>query len=269
MDRRRFLEVSAAVLLPQQKPAAETVTATATQDRTPRVAIILSTFSGSKDHNGTVIPGLTDRSPGGVLSKAIELGTTRTGGLLSIVEPEDWVVIQTDPAVDPSLVQALQELLKKHGRGKRFTVVTAAELAKAESQEMPVPGGERLYRIPKMILQCDRLLRVLPLAAVQPSLSPLEHVDRMSFHPPDYTILVAGELVVAGADPVAVESVGAQLLGLDPEKLPHLRLGAERGLGLWEPGAIWTRGNEIEEAAAHIASNNSGVSAKPKTRDMI
>lgn len=244
--------MSAAALLPQQKPATETVTATATQDRTPRVAIMLSSFSGSKDHDGTVIPGLTDRSPGGVLRKAIELGGSRTRGLLSIVEPEDWVVLETGPAIDAALVQALQALLKEAGRGKRFTVVTAAELGKAESQEMPVPGGERVYRIPKMILQCDRLLRVLPLAAVQPALPPVEHVDRMSFHPPDYTILAAGDLVVAGADPLAVESVGAQILGLDPEKIPHLRLGAERGIGVWEPGAIWTRGNEIEEARAGL-----------------
>jgi hypothetical protein len=252
MLRRRFLELSAAALIPQQKRRLETVTATATQDRTPRVAIVLSTFFGSKDHDGTVISGLTDRSPGGVLRKAIELGTTRSGGLLSIVEPEDWVIIQTDPAVDRALVRALQAFLKEHGRGKRFTVVTAADLAKAESQEMPVPGGERVYPIPKMILQCDRLLRVLPLAAVKPGWPPLEHIDRMNFHPPDYTILAAGELVVAGADPLAVESVGAQILGLDPEKLPHLRLGADRGLGVWEPGSIWTRGNEIEEARAGL-----------------
>ena len=231
MERRRFLQLSAAALVPQQKPPTESVTATATQDRTPRVGVVLSEG-----------PTWDAR-----LRKAIELGTTRAGGLPSMVAAEDWVVIQTGDGVDRRLVEAVQGFLKERGLGKRFTVVGRAELAAADAQEMPVPGGERVCRIPKMILQCDRLLRVGPLTAVRPELPAQELVDRMSFHPPDYTIFGGHNLIVAGADPLAVESVAAQILGLDPEKLPHLRLAGDRGLGVWGPGAIWVRGNAVEE----------------------
>ncbi len=232
MERRRFLQLSAAALLPQQTPPLESVTATATQDRMPRVGVVLS-------------EGPSWDAP---LRKALELGTTRAGGLPSIVSAEDWVVIHTADGVDPRLVESVQGFLKERGLGRRFTVVGPAELAAADAQEMPVPGGGRVCRIPKMILQCDRLLRLGPLTAVQPGLPAQELVDRMSFHPPDYTIFGVRNLVVAGADPLAVESVAAQILGLDPEKLSHLRLAADRGLGVWEPGAIWVRGNTVEEA---------------------
>lgn len=236
MDRRHFLQLPAALLVPQQKPPRESVTATATQDRTPRVGVV---FSEGSTWNA-------------LLRKAIELGTTRTGGLPSIVAPEDWVVIQTAPGVDPRLVQALEGFLRERRLGKRFTVVSPVELAKADTQEMPAPGSDRVYRVPKLILQCDRLLRVAPLAVVKPDLPPLELVDRMSFHPPDYTIFTGPHLLIAGADPLAVESVAAQVLGLDPEKLAHLRLAADRGLGVWEPASIWIRGNEVDEARKHL-----------------
>lgn len=237
MERRRFLQMSAAVLLPQEKPPAESVTATATQDRTPRVGVVLS--EGPIWDSG--------------LRKAIALGTTRAGGLPSIIATEDWVVIQTSDGADPRLVEAVQGFLKERGLGKRFTVVGPAELATADAQEMPVPGGERVCRIPKMILHCDRLLRVGPLMAAKAEISAQELVDRMSFHPPDYTIFGGHNVVVAGADPVAVESVAAQIVGLDPEKLTHLRLAADRGLGLWEAEAIWVQGNSVEEARRAVA----------------
>ena len=131
MERRRFLQMSAAALLPQERPPAESVTATATQDRTPRVGVVFS--DGPSWDSG--------------LRKAIALGTTRAGGLLSMVAAEDWVVIQTSAGADPRLVEAVQGFLKERGLGKRFTVVGPAELSEADAQEMPVPGGERVYRI--------------------------------------------------------------------------------------------------------------------------
>ena len=278
--KRRLILPLAALAAFAQKPPDETVTATATQDRTPRVAIVLSSFAGSKDHDDTPIAGLADpRAVGAELTsaqldalvaKAIELGTTRDGGLTAMVGPEDWVVILTEPGADPRVVRSLQTFLATRRRGKRFTVAGPDDLGRADTQEMPMPGGERLYRIPKMILQCDRLLRVGPLAAARSPLaaapSPLadaEFVDRMNFHPPDYTLLTGPNLVVAGSDPLAVSSVAAQILGLDPEKLPYLRMAADRGLGVWEPGSIWTRGNEIDEA--RVALTSAPRPASPRT----
>ncbi len=38
-------------------------------------------------------------------------------------------------------------------------------------------------------------------------------------------------LVVIGNDPIAADAVASRLMGLRPQDIPHLRLGAERGLG--------------------------------------
>src|SRR5438034_8898472 len=92
MRRRRFLALGlgAGLTRAQQQPR-DTVTATATQDKTPRVAIVLSSFKGSQDHDGTSVPGLSDARPRGaeltsgqlaaMVHRAIEIGDTRKGDL--------------------------------------------------------------------------------------------------------------------------------------------------------------------------------------------
>ena len=39
-------------------------------------------------------------------------------------------------------------------------------------------------------------------------------------------------LVIAGTDPVAVDSVGAAVMGISPKKVDHLRIAEERGIGI-------------------------------------
>jgi len=88
----------------------------------------------------------------------------------------------------------------------------------------------------------------------------------LGFHPADYAILggswgveadgpyapgaesVHHNLVIAGADAVAVDSVGASVMGFQPSDIKHLALAEKEGFGVWDPDAIWTRGNQIEEA---------------------
>jgi uncharacterized protein (DUF362 family) len=90
--------------------------------------------------------------------------------------------------------------------------------------------------------------------------------DLFSFHPADYAILggewgiegdapygpkaspVRHNLVLAGANAVAVDVVGAAVMGFAPAGIRHLELAAKRGLGSIEIDLIWTRGNEIDEA---------------------
>lgn len=89
-----------------QKKVEEWITASATVDRTPKVGIVLSSFQGSTEHDGTRIKGLARPRPvdawlsyeeiDAMVRKAIELGNTRRGGLASIVAPDDWVVIKPD-----------------------------------------------------------------------------------------------------------------------------------------------------------------------------
>jgi len=54
-------------------------------------------------------------------------------------------------------------------------------------------------------------------------------------------------LVIAGTDPVAVDAVGAAVMGIPPEKVKHLRLAEERGLGTCDLKQIEVLGEPIEK----------------------
>jgi uncharacterized protein (DUF362 family) len=54
-------------------------------------------------------------------------------------------------------------------------------------------------------------------------------------------------LVIAGADPVAVDSVGAAVMGIPPESVKHLRLAEEAGLGTSRLDRIQVLGEPVEK----------------------
>jgi uncharacterized protein (DUF362 family) len=344
--------------------------AAASQDKTPRVGIVLSSFLGSKDHDGAVIQGLANPRPvdaglsaaeiDGMLRKAIELGNTRRGGLLSIVKPDDWVVIKVDTrrcqcpgeghvagsVTDLRVVKSLIDWLVEHQRGSRITIADAPgnrqpaapstavtdvwqtdwdgafgglsyrelvagfskhstakvdfiDLNVDEILELPVPGKpsasrnpDGLYHIPQTIQQCDRVISVAPLkthprTAVSLSIgnyfgiAPASRygvsgsdlfklgepeevlMDLFSFHTADYAILggswgMAGEgteargihqnVLLAGVNAPAVDTVGAAVMGIAPSGIRHLNLAAKKGYGIVDLDLIWIRGNEIDEA---------------------
>ncbi len=112
----------------------ETATASATVSTTPRIAIVLSSFGGSADHDGNPIAGLADPSPvdaylspgqiDTMLKKALELGVPRGSSLDKIVGSEDWVVILTEPSTDSHLIQSLVAWLATHKAGARITIAS-------------------------------------------------------------------------------------------------------------------------------------------------
>jgi uncharacterized protein (DUF362 family) len=53
-------------------------------------------------------------------------------------------------------------------------------------------------------------------------------------------------LVFAGRDALAVDTVCATVMGLDPKKVKHLRLAYEKGLGHWDLGNIEIKGEPLE-----------------------
>ena len=153
MRRRSLLKSAAAIAAlgrvwsrGQEKQEKDVATAGATQETAPRVGIVLSSFTGSEDHDGTSIQGLADPSPvdaelsagqiDAMLRKAISLGTTRRGGLTKIVASDEWVVIKPgietcyEPGpgyirgsvTDLRLVRSLIEFLAEHKCGARFTI---------------------------------------------------------------------------------------------------------------------------------------------------
>lgn len=156
MLRRQFLAVGASAGLAAAQQKQDEVIATATQDTTPRVSIVLSSFTEGADHDGSKLKGLNDpRPPSADLTtaqvdalarKTIELAATRTGDFASTVEPEDWVVIKTHipscygltaetkdggahltyvpgSVTDPRIVRAMISYLAEQKRGLRFTIV--------------------------------------------------------------------------------------------------------------------------------------------------
>ena len=54
-------------------------------------------------------------------------------------------------------------------------------------------------------------------------------------------------LIIAGTDPVAVDAVGAAVMCIRPEKVKHLRLAEERGLGIRDLRQITILGEPIEK----------------------
>jgi uncharacterized protein (DUF362 family) len=46
------------------------------------------------------------------------------------------------------------------------------------------------------------------------------------------------DVIVASADPFAADAIACRLMGIRAEDIPHLRMGAERGYGVIDPGAI-------------------------------
>jgi hypothetical protein len=182
-----FLSAAAFALHAQQS---NTAVAAASEDRTPRVGIVLSEFAGSEDHDGAKLPGLPDpKAKTAELSddqvramvwKAIELGNTRRGGLDRIVGRAASVVVLADAEADPRIIHALVQFLRERRAGQTITVATKAastlkglagvevlDLNTAETMSMPVPGvfGRRdvSYHVPKALLKCDMVITVSPL----------------------------------------------------------------------------------------------------------
>jgi len=55
-------------------------------------------------------------------------------------------------------------------------------------------------------------------------------------------------LTLAGYDPIAIDTVGAKIFGINPETLRFLKWGEEKGLGTRDLAKIKTVGTSIEEA---------------------
>jgi uncharacterized protein (DUF362 family) len=159
--RRRFLgfpgvALAASFQQDQNKVDRDSVVASATQDTTPRVAIVLSSFKGSEDHDGTPLKGLrrptaadgplTATQLEEMVHRAIEFGNTRRGDLAALVGEEDWIVIKPQivahrtasgrlmagSVADPRIVRAVMKWLIEHHAGKRITIAEAPSVSGVE-----------------------------------------------------------------------------------------------------------------------------------------
>jgi hypothetical protein len=206
-----------------QQKKSDTRLAAATDDRAPRVGIILSSFKGGEDHFGgtkfdplpeprPVDAELTPAQVREMTRRAIQLGNMRRGGLERLVRREEWTVLLVNRDADPAVVAAVEEILKERGAAKVEKFVAQPPPAGADSMTMPAPGvwsrRDIAYRVPKTLLHCDRVISIAPLriergrpslgidnyrnAAVAPANAgapDLVAADIFGFHAADYTVL--------------------------------------------------------------------------------
>ena len=70
------------------------------------------------------------------------------------------------------------------------------------------------------------------------------------------------DLILASADQVAIDSIAAKLMGLDPMSLPKIRLAHEAGLGVGDPSEIEIVGEDVSNVNWHFASGQSTFASR-------
>jgi len=94
-------------------------------------------------------------------------------------------------------------------------------------------------------------------------------IDLFSYHPSDYAFIegfwgtegngpqwgddIKRNIVICGADPVAVDAVGASVMGFNPWDMDFLHLSAAKGFGTFDMDKITVVGRSIEEVKYDFA----------------
>ena len=76
---------------------------------------------------------------------------------------------------------------------------------------------------------------------------------------PRTMVPVIGNVILAGADPVAIDAVAARLMGFDPMAIPYLRMCHDRRLGVADPSGIDLVGDDIAGMNLHFKVSRSLV----------
>jgi uncharacterized protein (DUF362 family) len=123
-----------------------------------------------------------------------------------------------------------------------------------------LPG--RVYGWPKNILHWAGIERsILDIAgAVQPAYSIIDGIVGMEGNGPISGEPVASGVLLFADDPVAADTVGASLMGSDPEQIPYLR-EAGRFLGQANQGRIEQRGEDPDRYVHPFAPPPDGDGA--------
>jgi len=72
-------------------------------------------------------------------------------------------------------------------------------------------------------------------------------------------------LILAGSDPVALDAVGARMLGYLPDDIPTVRIGARTGLGISDTARIAVSGADWEEASTSLAQTRTNTGQAGET----
>jgi len=97
-------------------------------------------------------------------------------------------------------------------------------------------------------------------------------VDAMNCMEGTWTIpddIVKLNLIIAGSDPVSVDSVCASVIGLSAEKIMHIKLAEEQGLGIADVGDMDIIGEKIGDVAKRLRSYKEVFTRRYKGVRMI
>lgn len=105
---------------------------------------------------------------------------------------------------------------------------------------------------------CLKKLRHNYHLVVNQALADLNRVVKPIFCVMDGTVSLEGDgpksgipkvtdLVLASSDPVAIDSIAAKIMGFDPNKIEHLQLCAQKGIGVADLKSIKIKGQNIDK----------------------
>ncbi len=128
----------------------------------------------------------------------------------------------------------------------------------------------KLHRIANVSLSLKNMMGVMTPKGSMHSHLNINIADLASIVKPRIAVIdgiIAGEghessedpvemnLVVVGKDPVAVDAVGAAVMGVPPEDVKHIRFAVEKGLGISDLNQIKILGESIESVKKKFRSS--------------
>lgn len=137
-------------------------------------------------------------------------------------------------------------VMKTHG----ITVITGA--LKNQWGCLPEMRHQHHLVVDKAIADVNAVLR--PGFAVMDATVAMEGDGPKTGHPR------LCDLVLASADPVALDSTAARVMGFEPRAIPHLMFATERGIGESSEGRIELRGDPVPPAPGFKAAKKNLVS---------
>ena len=155
------------------KVTRDTVVASASVQRTPRVGIVLSSYKGGSDHFGNAkFEGLAEpRAPSEELNAkqiaamtrhAIRLGNHPNRGFRRVLSANESVVLLASRYAEAVVVSTVADMIREESAGSRVTILSPDAAAAADRVRMPAPGiwsrRDVEYHVPKIVLECDRLI---------------------------------------------------------------------------------------------------------------
>ncbi|MGQ9525768.1 MAG: DUF362 domain-containing protein [Armatimonadota bacterium] len=112
-----------------------------------------------------------------------------------------------------------------------------------------VPGSKNYIHVAKRVEES-----IVDLCRVRPiHFAVVDGTTAMEGYGPISGNKVKMNIVLAGRDPVAVDSVGAEIMGFNPAQVKHIHYASKAGLGTMDLSRITVRGAQIAELKRRFA----------------